>query len=68
LGNEQRQVFLGTLVLGDETGALDYGRDPDRDMIGVFEAVESGRWRLLLPYPRHESLMDVIELLPAQRP
>lgn len=65
LGDQRRTVFLGTLVLGDETRALDYGRDPDRDMIGVIEAVGERRWRLLLPYPRYESLMDVIELVPA---
>lgn len=68
LAGAQRLVFLGTLVLGDETRALDYGRDPDRDMIGAVEAIGDGRWRLILPYPRYESVMDVIELIPAQRP
>lgn len=67
LGGAQRQVFLGTLVLGDETRALDYGRDRDRNMIGSIEAVGPNRWRLILPYPRYESVMDVIELVPAQR-
>jgi hypothetical protein len=65
LGGERRLVFLGTLVLGDEQRALDYGRDPDRDMIGAVEAIPGGRWRLILPYPHYESLMDVIELVPA---
>jgi hypothetical protein len=64
LGDARRRVFLGTLVLGDETRALHYGRDPDRDMIGAVEALGERRWRLLLPYPRYESLMDVIELVP----
>jgi hypothetical protein len=68
LGDGQREVFLGTLLLGDETRALDYGRDADRDMIGAVENIGPNRWRLVLPYPRHESLMDVIELVPAQRP
>jgi hypothetical protein len=68
LGDMRRLVFLGTLVLGDEQRALDYGRDPDRDMIGAVEGLSDGRWRLVLPYPRHESLMDVIELVPDQRP
>lgn len=67
LGGAQRQVFLGTLALGDETRALDYGRDPDRDMIGAIEGLGDGRWRLILPYPRYESVMDVIELVPAPR-
>jgi hypothetical protein len=65
LGNARRLVFLGTLVLGDEQRALDYGRDPDRDMIGAVEAIPGGRWRLILPYPHYESLIDVIELVPA---
>jgi hypothetical protein len=65
LGDARRLVFLGTLVLGDEQRALDYGRDPDRDMIGAVEAIPGGRWRLILPYPQYESLIDVIELVPA---
>ena len=68
LGNEQRLVFLGTLVLGDEKLPLDYGRDRERDMIGAVEAVADGRWRLILPYPHYESLIDVIELMPASGP
>lgn len=64
LGNARRLVFLGTLVLGDEKRALDYGRDPDRDMIGAVESLSDGRWRILLPYPHYESLIDVIELVP----
>ena len=65
LGNAQRVVFLGTLVLGDERLPLDYGRDRERDMIGAVEALPDGRWRLILPYPHYESLIDVIELVPA---
>lgn len=61
-----RQVFLGTLVLGDETRALDYGRDDTRDMAGTLERVGPKRWRLALPYPRFESVLDVIELVPAR--
>lgn len=65
LGDARRLVFLGTLVLADEQRALDYGRDPDRDMIGAVESIGAGRWRLILPYPRYESVIDVIELVPA---
>ncbi|WP_176484702.1 DUF4893 domain-containing protein [Sphingomonas spermidinifaciens] len=60
-----RQVFLGTLVLGDESRALDYGQDADRDMAGVIERVGERRWRLTLPWPRFESQLDVVELVPA---
>jgi len=62
---DRRQIFLGTMMLGDERRALDYGSDPDRDMAGAIERVGDRRWRLILPYPRFESIMDVIELVPA---
>ena len=64
-----RQVFLGTLVLGDETRALQYGQDQMRDVAGYFERVSANRWRLILPQPHFESQFDVIELIPvAARP
>lgn len=62
--SDRRMVFLGTLQLGDERRALQYGRDRLRDMIGAFERVGERRWRLVLPYPHFESTMDVIELVP----
>jgi hypothetical protein len=64
-GGARRQVFLGTLVLGDETRALGYGRDALRDMVGAVERVGPQRWRLIFPYPRFESTIDVVELIPA---
>ncbi len=64
-GGLRRQVFLGTLVLGDEIRALGYGRDATRDMAGALERIGPQRWRLVLPYPRFESTLDVIELVPA---
>jgi hypothetical protein len=64
-GDALRQVMLGTLVLGDETRAMQYGRDPDRDVAGYVERIGPNRWRLVLPYPHFESLTDVLELTPA---
>ncbi len=61
----QRMVFLGTMMLSDERTAQQYGRDPERDMAGVVERIGPARWRLVLPYPRWESLLDVVELTPA---
>ena len=61
-----RQVFLGTLVLGDETRALRYSRDRERDLIGIVERVGPGRWRIAFPRPHFESLLDVIELTPVR--
>jgi hypothetical protein len=63
-GEGPRQIFLGTMMLGDETRAMEYGRDATRDMAGALERIGADRWRLILPYPRMESMMDVIELIP----
>lgn len=66
--SDRRQVFLGTLQLGDERGIIDYGVDTDRDMAGVVERIGAQRWRLVLPYPAFESLLDVIEIAPPAEP
>ncbi|WP_395622588.1 DUF4893 domain-containing protein [Sphingomonas daechungensis] len=65
-GDPLRQVFLGTLVLGDETRAFQYGRDMQRDVAGYVERIGPNRWRLIMPRPHFESQMDVLELVPAQ--
>jgi uncharacterized protein DUF4893 len=65
-GDPLRQVFLGTLVLGDEAGAIQYGLDTERDVAGVVEWIGPYRWRLIMPHPHFESQMDVMELVPAQ--
>jgi hypothetical protein len=65
-GDAIRSVFLGTLVLGDERRALQYGQDDQRDVAGYVERIGPSRWRLLMPQPHFESKMDVMELIPAQ--
>lgn len=64
-GDALRQVFLGTLVLGDEQRAMQYGTDPDRDVAAFVERIGPGRWRMVMPRPAFESTLDVIELVPA---
>jgi len=63
-GDAIRQVFLGTLVLGDETRALQYGQDELRDVAGFAERIGPDRWRLIMPKPHFESEFDVMELVP----
>jgi hypothetical protein len=63
-GDPIRQVFLGTLVLGDETRALQYGQDQLRDVAGYVERIGPNRWRILMPKPHFESQFDVMELTP----
>jgi hypothetical protein len=64
-GDAMRQVLLGTLVLGDETRALQYGQDEDRDVAGYVERIGTNRWRLIMPRPHFESQLDVMELIPS---
>ncbi len=65
LDSARRMIFIGTLALGDETMQRPYGVDPERDIIGAVERIGPNRWRLVMPYPRYESLVDVLELVPA---
>ncbi len=63
-GDAMRQVFLGTLLLGDERRAMQYGRDRERDVAGFVERIGPNRWRMLMPRPHFESQIDVMELVP----
>jgi hypothetical protein len=65
-GDALRQVFLGTLVMGDESRAMQYGRDRERDVAGFVERIGPTRWRLIMPRPTYESQIDVLELVPAR--
>ena len=60
-----RQVFLGTLVLGDESRAMQYGQDEQRNIAGFIHRVGPARWRLVMTRPHFESQLDVMELVPA---
>ena len=60
-----RQVFLGTIALGDETRAMRYGRDAKRDAVGFIQRIGARRWRLVMPYPGFESTLDVVDIVPA---
>lgn len=62
--DQLRGAFLGTMVLGDETIAYQYGRDPERDLAGWVERIGDHRWRIIFPYPHYESTLDVVELVP----
>jgi hypothetical protein len=63
-GDALRQVFLGTLLLGDEARTMQYGRDQERDIAGYVERIGPARWRMIMPRPHFESDIDVLELVP----
>ena len=62
--NPYRLIYLGSLALGDEQTPRAYGDDPNRDMAGVLERVGPFEWRLVIPWPRGTSKLDVFELTP----
>ena len=60
---DKRLVFIGAQAWGaDEKGYPTYGQMPERDQIGVFERVGNDRWRLVLPWPKQEAKLEVLEL------
>lgn len=63
-GDAIRNVFLGTLALGDESRVLQYGQDEQRNVAGHVERIGANRWRLVMPQPHFESRLDVMELVP----
>ncbi len=65
-GDPLRQVFLGTLVLGDEARAMQYGGDEQRNVAGFVERIGPARWRMVMPRPHFESQLDVMELVPTR--
>jgi hypothetical protein len=60
---DNRLVFIGAQALGsDETTFPAYGDQPIRDQVGVFERIGTDRWRLVIPWPRLESKLEILEL------
>ena len=60
-----RLVLLGGMAIGDEAGRERYGRDPDRDLVGLLERYGERRWRLLLlPESGWQGQVDVVEIVP----
>ena len=61
---DNRLVFIGAQAWGmDETGFPAYGARPERDQVGVFERIGSERWRMVVPWPRVESKLEILELV-----
>jgi len=60
---DNRLVFIGAQALSDsETTFPRYGQQPIRDQVGVFERIGSNRWRMVVPFPRVESKLEILEL------
>ncbi|NBB64744.1 DUF4893 domain-containing protein [Pseudomonas sp. ODNR1LW] len=59
---DRRLVYLGAQAWGDETDFPAYGRRPQRDQLGVFERIGAQRWRLVIPWPKQEAKLEILEL------
>jgi hypothetical protein len=60
---DRRLVFIGAQAWGmDETTFPAYGAQPERDQVGVIERIGNGRWRMVVPWPRQESKLDILEI------
>ena len=61
---DRRLVFIGAQAWGaDETAFPAYGAQPERDQVGVFERIGPERWRMVVPWPRVESKLEILELV-----
>lgn len=61
---DNRLIFVGAQAWGDdETGFPAYGQQAQRDQVGVFERIGPDRWRLVVPWPRLESKLEILELV-----
>ena len=61
---DRRLVFIGAQAWGaDETGYPAYGQRRERDQIGVFERIGPERWRLVIPWPKQEAKLEILELV-----
>ncbi|GAA0616484.1 hypothetical protein GCM10009422_09610 [Brevundimonas kwangchunensis] len=61
---DSRLVFIGAQAWGtDESGFPQYGQQRERDQVGVFERIGPDRWRMVVPWPRVESKLEILELV-----
>lgn len=61
---DDRLVFVGAQAWGsDETTFPTYTGRSDRDQVGVLERIGPQRWRMVVPWPRLESKLEILELV-----
>lgn len=61
---DRRLVFVGAQAWGaDEAGFPRYGQQPVRDQVGVLERIGADRWRMVVPFPRVDSTLEILELI-----
>lgn len=60
---DRRLVYVGAQAWGDEAHFPRYGQTRERDQVGVFERIGDQRWRLVLPWPKQESKLELLEVV-----
>lgn len=61
---DRRLVFVGAQAWSaQETTWPAYGEQRIRDQVGLFERIGSNRWRLVLPWPKVDSKLEILELV-----
>ncbi|KQS57454.1 hypothetical protein ASG17_01655 [Brevundimonas sp. Leaf363] len=61
---DRQLVYVGAQAWGaDEAGYPAYGQMPERDQIGVLERIGESRWRLVLPWPKQEAKLELMEIV-----
>ncbi|HEY0626903.1 MAG TPA: DUF4893 domain-containing protein [Allosphingosinicella sp.] len=60
-----RMIFLGANQAAGEDAPPAYGEKPERNVAGVIERIGPLRFRLLIPFPREEAKLIVMEMTPS---
>ncbi|MGX1690952.1 DUF4893 domain-containing protein [Brevundimonas naejangsanensis] len=60
---DRRLVYVGAQAWGDEAHFPRYGQTRERDQAGVFERIGDQRWRLVLPWPKQEAKLELMEVV-----
>ena len=60
---DRRLVYVGAQAWGDEADFPAYGRNRERDQVGVLERIGDQRWRLVLPWPKQEAKLELLEIV-----
>ena len=48
---------------GDEATYPRYGQTAERDQLGVLERIGQNRWRLVVPWPKQEAKLELLEIV-----
>lgn len=61
---DRRGVYIGAQAWGaDENRYPAYGDSAERDQVGVIERIGQNRWRLVLPWPKQEAKLELLEII-----